>query len=46
VENIQLLEWNLRLRALGVHELSATNESRRNDIEWFIVTSIDDDRDG
>jgi hypothetical protein len=46
VENIQFLERNLWLRALGGHELSATNEGWRNDIERFIITSIDNDRDG
>ena len=45
VEDVKLLERDLGLRALSVHELLATNEGWCYEIERLIVSAVDDDRD-
>lgn len=45
VPNVEGVERNLRLRALGVHEVLATCERDAVDLDWSLVAPVTDDVD-
>lgn len=46
VENIQLLERDLGLRALGIHEFGAACEGRSDEVQWRVIAAVDDAGNG
>ena len=46
MEDIEFLKRNLRLRTLCIHELLSSNERGRQEVEWLIIATVDDDTHG